>query len=104
MAPAFAEDGDNEVRGAVHHQRLRAELGCRIDRTAQPDAATDPVEIAVEGLAKRNDQIEHDEAGRRLPLLEGKLTAKAAPEPKLVAPKRTLDADDQIAGANIGQI
>ena len=104
MAPAFAKDGNDEVGGAVHHKCLLIELGRRIDETAQPDAAPNPVEIAVAGVAKLHKQVEHDEAGCRLSLLEGEIATKAALETKLVAPKRTLDADDQIAGANIGQI
>src|SRR5262245_10341408 len=81
MAPALAEDGDDEVRGAVHHQRLLVELGCRIDETAQPHAAPNPVEIAAAGVAELHQHIEHDEAGRRLPLLEGEFATEAALEP-----------------------
>ena len=78
--------------GAVHHKCLLIELGRRIDETAQPDAAPNPVEIAVAGVAKLHKQVEHDEAGCCLSLLEGEIATKAALETKLVAPKRTLDA------------
>ena len=86
MSAAFAEDGDEKVRGAVHHQCLLIEFRRAIDEAAKPQAAADAGEIAMTGGAQLDQQVQHHQPGRILALLEGEVAAEATLKTQLVAP------------------
>src|SRR2546429_1776441 len=65
MAALVAEGCDHQVGSAVQHLRPIEEVGCGIDKTAEPHHAHDLVEVAEGGLDLR-EQIDRAALRRRV--------------------------------------
>src|SRR5262245_30275109 len=101
MAALVAEDCDHQVGGAVQHFRSVEEIGCGIDKAAEPDHACDLVEIAECGLHLRQ-QIHSATFCRRIALLDGHAGAELAlcDQSAIGANANLARYEQQISGAH----
>src|ERR1700733_12772577 len=102
MLAHIMEHLDHEVGGAVHDQRLVGEFGRAIDETAQPHAACDTVEIAMERVPQMRQDVEAAEPRGKLSLFDIEFAAKLAKITALAVPLTNLAGNEnQTAGLDI---
>jgi hypothetical protein len=100
LAALLAEDGDEQVGGAVRDCRLVAELGHRVDEHEQLDHLLHPVEVA-DLLLDGREHVQHHEL-RRLPALVDVEVATELPDERglAVAEGAVPRDEEQIADAD----
>src|SRR5690348_18237729 len=105
MASGIAEDLDHDIGGAIGDLRLLREVVGAMDEGTEPDAARDPVKIAIQGSFRMRKNVEGAELRRFLSVLEGNLAAELADKSQLAVPLTDLSGDEkEIAAAHEGHV
>lgn len=102
---AVAEDGDDQVAGAVDDLGLVGEVRHRVDETAELDAARHTVEVAAARRLELGQDVDRHDAGAGLAVLDRKRVAQLADMAQLAVLERHLPGDeDQAAGHDPGDV